>query len=999
MTLRGNLESFSPSELLQFLAFSKKTGLLKVYDEQESKFVAFDQGSLVYAVHQRSLPHLSELLVHVDSESSPADTTSTKPSGWDDIVTRALARRRLLPHQQSALSRKAIKDLARESKTRLKTLLLAQGRVEPERLREALDPRTVPDPLLEEAIRQQDLVPSRELFECLQSRRNEESVFECVTEQGLLSPIQVEQAIDSASDDLLAEIVISRGLMTRPEVRSCLSQLQSLQGQPNTTVRLGEYLVATGQVSQAQFERALVEQLDHDKRLGEIFVDQGIVTPSEVLSAIEEIEDLRVDFGPLAPLRQKLSESHLVTARDFAEALEAIQEKPRSLSSHFAEQGKVNETDFREAARTVLMEEICDTLIWRHAQFEFIDDVGLCDILPASEFCEVLEDTFTVQQILIDSHRMVDELQRATDEGFSLLSVLIPTEIPKESVTQPNLTPHQRVLRHFDGQKTLQKIRRVLSGNRFSHLRLFCELLGDKMVRPLSRREAYLRGKKSLLSGDHRTAVNLFRHAIRMPGDLPTNQSLQEAILSTRKKQRPRFFLDKILKCFGLVEGEEESGSPTGARPATDTSHADQPGRQAFEEALIKSGLSRFLWVLRHRVNLFFDRFMPRKMALPRATALLMLFLFVTALSLAHFSPLELLVGPTALAQRSAVSQPILTEVLRHGPKALAEVGSPVEVAPLLIDDSVFIASRDGQLRRFDLVEDPETGVSISLAWELPVGRFGDLLSAPTHGEEALFVTNVRGEVSRISLAGKVLWTRSFKSLERIAPLYLPADAETPARLVVAGELELLMLSASEGEIIQKVALKSRVVLPPLGHENWILAGDHEGRVIAWDRTSLEEKWRQRARAPITELRIHGSSVVVHSGANGVKSLELVDGRVNWEGEGAGIPSLVPREPGDTLIALKKRENLVQLGVNDGSEEFRARLSPLISFEKPVRLHDHLYFGTDSGFLARLDLEGKIDWHSPSAIGRITGWTASDRYLIGTTEDGKIVLVEIPRDR
>ena len=534
MTLRGNLESFSPSELLQFLSFSKKSGLLKVYDDQDSKFIEFKEGNLVYSIHQRPLPHLSELLVHSDEEKTDGKK-SNKPSGWDEVVTRALARRRLLPHQQAGKSKKSLKGLAYESQTRLKSLIIAQGKAEENILEQALDPRTLPDHLLEETLKRQNVIPSSELYECIQSKRKDESIYECLTEQGVLTFKQLEETVHQAPDDLMAEILIVRGVMTRAEARVCLTQLQSLQGQPSTKVRLGEYLVATGQITQNQFERALVDQLDKDKLLGEILVDQGFVSPAEILRSIEEIENLRVDFGPLAPLRQKLCEAHFVTARDFAEAFEKLSEQPQSLIKFFHEQGKVTESDFRKAVKSIVTEEMSDVLIWKHAQFEFIDDLGLCDLLPADEYCEVLEETFTVQNILLESHRLVDELNRNMDEGFSLLSVLIPTDYSQKDSTEKSNSVQHSALKHFDGYRSLRKIRRVLSGNRFSHLKLFCDQVNEKLIRPLSRREAYLRGKNLLAKGQFQNATTLFRHAIRMQGDLPSNEAIQTAIKTCKK--------------------------------------------------------------------------------------------------------------------------------------------------------------------------------------------------------------------------------------------------------------------------------------------------------------------------------------------------------------------------------------------------------------------------------------------------------------------------------
>ena len=97
MTLRGLLRSFPPLEVLQFLTQSGKTGTLRVYDESDTKLLAFEQGQLLYAIHQRKIPPLVELLIHRDllSEQKLA-VLPVSEKRWDDVVSRALERHRKL---------------------------------------------------------------------------------------------------------------------------------------------------------------------------------------------------------------------------------------------------------------------------------------------------------------------------------------------------------------------------------------------------------------------------------------------------------------------------------------------------------------------------------------------------------------------------------------------------------------------------------------------------------------------------------------------------------------------------------------------------------------------------------------------------------------------------------------------------------------------------------------------------------------------------------------
>ena len=49
-------------------------------------------------------------------------------------------------------------------------------------------------------------------------------------------------------------------------------------------IRLGDFLVETGNITQEQLERALKKQKERNKKLGEILVDEGILTEDDTVS-------------------------------------------------------------------------------------------------------------------------------------------------------------------------------------------------------------------------------------------------------------------------------------------------------------------------------------------------------------------------------------------------------------------------------------------------------------------------------------------------------------------------------------------------------------------------------------------------------------------------------------------------------------------------------------------------------------------------------------------
>ena len=148
MALRGTLRSFPPTEILQFLTHSRKSGTLRVHDETDTKLLSFSDGKLVYAVHQRVFPRLSDVLIHrglADSGEIPTDLNAHR---WDEAMSRALARRRQLGKRLPENRR--IEKLHRRSEdARLGHILVAQGRLSKAELELATMPHNIPDALLE----------------------------------------------------------------------------------------------------------------------------------------------------------------------------------------------------------------------------------------------------------------------------------------------------------------------------------------------------------------------------------------------------------------------------------------------------------------------------------------------------------------------------------------------------------------------------------------------------------------------------------------------------------------------------------------------------------------------------------------------------------------------------------------------------------------------------------------------------------------------------------
>ena len=138
MPLRGTIQGFPIPDLLQFLASGQSTGVLHVYEDEDTKHVAFREGEIVFITYQKPVPQLDELIRHGDVSAPSNSKSANRAPQWDQVITRALVRRRLVPYQRSGDSRRALKRLMMDSEAELATFLLAQGRLTNETLGELL---------------------------------------------------------------------------------------------------------------------------------------------------------------------------------------------------------------------------------------------------------------------------------------------------------------------------------------------------------------------------------------------------------------------------------------------------------------------------------------------------------------------------------------------------------------------------------------------------------------------------------------------------------------------------------------------------------------------------------------------------------------------------------------------------------------------------------------------------------------------------------------------
>jgi hypothetical protein len=109
---------------------------------------------------------------------------------------------------------------------------------------------------------------------------------ELLLEARRITPEVLDRALaeQRRTGEKIGEVLVRQGVLAKEELAAVLDFQRHLGGEAPTSsrLRLGEILVATGQITREQLDRALVRQKITRKKIGEILVEDGDITPRQV---------------------------------------------------------------------------------------------------------------------------------------------------------------------------------------------------------------------------------------------------------------------------------------------------------------------------------------------------------------------------------------------------------------------------------------------------------------------------------------------------------------------------------------------------------------------------------------------------------------------------------------------------------------------------------------------------------------------------------------------
>lgn len=109
-----------------------------------------------------------------------------------------------------------------------------------------------------------------------------------LVQSGKITARQLDQAIteQQRSGDRIGEVFVRLGMLTHMQLKGLLDLQHNQESPADTPLRLGELLVATGQITRQQLEQALSRQKQTGGRLGEVLVSEGFARKQQINHAV-----------------------------------------------------------------------------------------------------------------------------------------------------------------------------------------------------------------------------------------------------------------------------------------------------------------------------------------------------------------------------------------------------------------------------------------------------------------------------------------------------------------------------------------------------------------------------------------------------------------------------------------------------------------------------------------------------------------------------------------
>ncbi|UCV06525.1 outer membrane protein assembly factor BamB [Dechloromonas denitrificans] len=289
----------------------------------------------------------------------------------------------------------------------------------------------------------------------------------------------------------------------------------------------------------------------------------------------------------------------------------------------------------------------------------------------------------------------------------------------------------------------------------------------------------------------------------------------------------------------------------------------------------------------------------------------------------------------------------------------------------------------------------------VRTAWSASAGKAGDYSFAPAVVDNTVYVAGRDGAVSKLD-GGKTVWKIN-------AGQPLSAGVGANARLVVVGTPrgDVLAFSAEDGKPLWQAKVSSEVLAAPTVSDDGVAVKSGDNRVFLFDVADGTRKWVYQRSTPTLSIRSAGSPVFadrfVFVGFPGGKlvALSLQNGAPVWEGavalpKGATeldrVADIVasPVVDGRQICAVAFQGRVACFDMGQGGAMIWSReLSSAAGLALDGR---YLFVTDDKGAVHALDrLSGSSLWKQDKLLNRRLSGPAVRRGLVAVADAEGIV--------
>lgn len=174
------------------------------------------------------------------------------------------------------------------------------------------------------------------------------------------------------------------------------------------------------------------------------------------------------------PLGQKLVRSRAISESQLMKALDEQAASKERLGAVLVNSGIVTIDQLESAVRQQIEDSIFDLLRWELGEFEWA---------PGLEFDTEVQIGVSVENLIMEASRRLDEYEVITRKIPSEFSVLGMAAAPPEGAVEINITPQEwRILVLVDGNRTVQEIAQMVGLDEFGAMRILYGLVSAGLI-------------------------------------------------------------------------------------------------------------------------------------------------------------------------------------------------------------------------------------------------------------------------------------------------------------------------------------------------------------------------------------------------------------------------------------------------------------------------------------------------------------------------------------